>query len=367
MLLAINLSNQYCFANFANRSESYRCPACKNPVVLRHGQQNVAHFAHQVQASCHSFTEGETIDHLLGKMALYQHFAKDYQVVIEPVLGQISQRPDLLVKRPQGPDLAIEYQCSPIGRKRLQERNQGLESLGLEVLWILGPDYYQRRLSGELTCRFLYCGRLFFYVPKQKRFDTRFNFSKTDFHRIQYESQTGFGGVLSSVASGADSVASGADNDERAGRKLTGQPIVNQTRLVSSTSDLAQHLLYQRTKLTLLMVQGRVNIDLINYLYERERRLDQIPDWCLLGQVFGLAVPNWHFRLVLVLLLERVGLNHWIFEDSLSTRLRQYFYPSFHDHEKILKATYADLAASGIICLQDNKILVVKLPQFVAD
>ncbi|CAK1241838.1 competence protein CoiA [Fructobacillus tropaeoli] len=359
MLLAINSSNQYIFANLANRSENYRCPACKKPVVLRHGQQNVAHFAHQVQAGCHSFTEGETIDHLLGKMALYRHFAKDYRVVVEPVLSQISQRPDLLVKRPRETDLAIEYQCSPIGKKRLQERNQGLQSLGLEVLWVLGPAYYQRRLSGELTCRFFYCGRLFFYVPKQKRFDTRFNFSKTDFHKLQYESQTGFGAVLSGVA--------GDDNGERAGRQLASQPVLNQTRVVSSTSDLAQHLLYQRTKLTLLMVQGRVKVDLINYLYERGRRLDQIPDWCLLGQAFGLAVPNWHFRLVLVLLLERVRLNHWIFEERLSARLRQYFYPSFQDHEKILKATYADLAASGVICLQDNKILVIKLLQFVAD
>ncbi|WP_338379835.1 hypothetical protein [Fructobacillus cardui] len=94
-------------------------------------------------------------------------------------------------------------------------------------------------------------------MPKQKRFDTRFNFSKTDFHQLQYESRTGFGAVLSSVANG-----------ERVGKQLTGQPIVNQTRLVNSTGDLAQHLLYQRTKLTLLMVQGRVDIDLVNYLYD---------------------------------------------------------------------------------------------------
>lgn len=142
---------------------------------------------------------------------------------------------------------------------------------------------------------------------------------------------------------------------------------INQIRLVGPTSDLAQHLLYQRTKLTLLMVQGRINLDLINYLYEQGHRLDQIPDWCLLGQAFGLAVPNWHFRLVLVLLLERVGLSHWISEKSLSARLRQYFYPSFQDQEKILQATYADLASSGVICLQDSKILVIKLLQFVAD
>ncbi|WP_421823443.1 competence protein CoiA family protein [Fructobacillus cardui] len=89
----------------------------QKPVVIRHGQQNVAHFAHQVQAGCHSFTEGETIDYLLGKIALYRYFAKDYQLVVEPVLSQISQRPDLLVKRPRGTDLAIEHQCSPIGKK----------------------------------------------------------------------------------------------------------------------------------------------------------------------------------------------------------------------------------------------------------
>ncbi|MCK8627713.1 hypothetical protein LNP15_05565 [Fructobacillus sp. M131] len=330
-------------------------------MVLRHGQQNVAHFAHQVQVGCHSFTEGETIDHLLGKMALYRYFAKDYQVVVEPVLSQISQRPDLLVKRPPGTDLAIEYQWLTNWQKtstRTQSRPAKSRIRGTCGFW--GPVYYHRRLSGELTCRFLYCGRLFFYVPKQKRFDTRFNFSKTDFHQLQYESQTGFGPVLSSVANGAD-------NGGRVGRQLTDQPIVNQTKFVSSTSDLAQHLLYQRTKLTLLMVQGRVNIDLVNYLYERGYRLDQIPDWCLLGQAFGLAVPNWHFRLVLVLLLERVGLNHWIFEESLSARLRQYFYPSFQDHKKILKAAYDDLAASGVICLQGDKILVIKLLQFVVD
>lgn len=304
MLIAVNKQNQYCLADRAGPEEEYFCPACFKPVLLRRGQIKVSHFAHQQRSGCSFLAEGETTTHLRGKLSLFRYFSTFGQVEIEPVLKEIGQRPDLLLVDQNESRLAIEYQCSPLSVKRLHERNAGYQKLGLRVLWLLGPRYLQRRLSGEMIARYLSANQsLWFFVSDCRQFVVQDQFCKVDFQRLHFRQRTFAQPALTDLL-GKETAKQG-----------TFQPgIVSVDR--------------QRTKLTLLMLQGRVPVEVVDYLYQRGHRLDQIPDWCLLGQQFGLIVPNWQFRLIFILLLEKYS-NQIINWATLQYRLHRYFYPSY--------------------------------------
>ncbi len=64
-----------------------------------------------------------------------------YRAELEKVLPLISQRADLIISDSAGKELAIKFQQSPISIPRLRERNQGYKSIGLSVIWFLGPNY----------------------------------------------------------------------------------------------------------------------------------------------------------------------------------------------------------------------------------
>lgn len=137
-----------------NLSSHYYCPVCEEPLILKVGKIRIPHFAHKRFAKC-SFltTEPESPRHLLGKKHLYQHYKrKGFDVYLEYYLPEIQQRPDLFVKKG---DLtyAIEFQCSPLPRQRLEERNAGYQKLDILPIWILGTTPYKKRKNKifELT------------------------------------------------------------------------------------------------------------------------------------------------------------------------------------------------------------------------
>lgn len=149
--------------------QTYWCPSCHEPVILRHGAHRVAHFAHRRGSHCR-LSEGETQEHLLGKMQLYQWAARrGYQPQLEVYLPTIAQRPDLLL-RINGRLVALEFQCSPLSLKRLQERNAGYHQLGIQPWWLLGAPY-QRHLQSTKIAQFtqLVAGRpaLLFWDTKK--------------------------------------------------------------------------------------------------------------------------------------------------------------------------------------------------------
>lgn len=121
------------------------CPGCQQKVFVKRGQVKVPHFAHYQQMACATFSEGETERHLLGKQVLFR-WLKDQllEVVMEPWLPSLQQRPDLLVELGEGENrlrLALEYQCSPIPLWRLSERTNGYAEEAYAVVWLLGMDY----------------------------------------------------------------------------------------------------------------------------------------------------------------------------------------------------------------------------------
>ncbi|MBC6499355.1 hypothetical protein H7R52_12220 [Weissella confusa] len=61
-------------------------------------------------------------------------------------LPEIKQRPDLVVTF-DNVKIAVEFQCAPITAQRVSERTRGFESLGMDVVWVLGPTYQQKKLQ----------------------------------------------------------------------------------------------------------------------------------------------------------------------------------------------------------------------------
>lgn len=307
MLIACTITKEYCLAENAKKNQIYLCPGCFGPVRLKHGEEKVAHFAHVVKDGCARFSEGESLEHLAGKLALFKYFEGRVPVRVEPVLSQIDQRPDLLVGRP-GNQVAIEYQCSPISKKALARRNAGYESIGLKVWWILGPDYYKKHLSTGTICRFVLAGKVWYFLPEQRLFMVESNFVRPDFKKRRSEKKhlsdplyLKKGGPAAWVR-----VFQGSENQWSA-RVL----------------DIER----QRTKLSLMMARRQINPDLVSYLYNNGHRVDQIPDCTLTGFAFGLTVPNWQYRLIVLLLLELEGV-HW-HKSNLKKRMARYFYAAW--------------------------------------
>lgn len=148
MLVANDISGKYVIAQEALTSGSYTCPVCQKKVYLKRGYFRVPHFAHQKNSICSNFSEGETSEHLQGKLELYEWIKNSgVSVQLEVFLPEICQRADILFNIKETA-VAIEYQCSPISIEEISKRTKGYHSLGIVVIWIAGSKL---AISGKLT------------------------------------------------------------------------------------------------------------------------------------------------------------------------------------------------------------------------
>lgn len=111
--------------------KQFFCPSCHTPLLLKIGEVNIPHFAHQTRTACETFSEPESSLHLQGKLLLYQFFSHlNFKVELESYIPQISQRTDLLVNA----YFAIEYQCSLIPVSQLKQRSQGYLKMNMQPI-----------------------------------------------------------------------------------------------------------------------------------------------------------------------------------------------------------------------------------------
>ena len=341
MLIASTIQNDYCIAEEAKTNEIYLCPGCRGPVRLKRGKEKVAHFAHVSKQGCSGFSEGESADHLAGKLALFRYFSKKMPVQIEPVLSMIDQRPDLLVGRP-GSQVAIEYQCSPIGKADLERRNAGYARIGMRVWWILGPNYWRKRLSTATVCRFWLKGRIWFYLSEKEHFVREDFFRRLDFKK-RFARKTVLKDPLELSAREVANWAKIFDDVPLTEQIVARPPILDVAR--------------QRAKLSLQLAREQINPAIVNYLYEKGQRVDQLPDICLLGDVFGLVIPNWQYRLTVLLLLEKAG-NDGISSELLEQRLSRYFYPGFGYEKAVFDCLMAELQEAKYVTFNREKFFI---------
>lgn len=131
------------------KQRQFICPQCKSKVQLKVGKVKTPHFAHLPDAICHNlFAEGESETHLLGKLALYDFFKMvKKNVVLEPFITFLLQRPDLFVQDQNG-TYAIEFQCSTIDIDLLMKRNSGYIQHGIQPFWVLNtPVKFNEELN----------------------------------------------------------------------------------------------------------------------------------------------------------------------------------------------------------------------------
>lgn len=181
MLIAMNHQEELLVADVKlSKAEKYRCPACKRPVHLKAGAVIRPHFAHFSNEACEVFAEGETEEHIEGKLQLASWLQNlGFKVEIEAYLPELRQRPDLLVTI-NNQKIALEFQCSSITIEKVVERTQGYLDAGYEVVWLLGEHFkYGRQLTAfQKACLTQIENQLvlFHYSVTKQRLEYRYNF-----------------------------------------------------------------------------------------------------------------------------------------------------------------------------------------------
>jgi len=119
-------------------NNTFTCIQCTDQVILKNGLIKIPHFAHTRNTSCtQTFSEGESEDHLRGKLQLYEFLQKYSSTVqLEAYLPSLHQRPDLYVQSDPYP-IAIEFQCSQISVPAIQQRTAGYITQQITPIWIL--------------------------------------------------------------------------------------------------------------------------------------------------------------------------------------------------------------------------------------
>lgn len=140
MLLAKNERQQLILARKASKNEIYFCPDCNSKLILKQGNKLSAHFAHYKKCDNPTFSEGETLEHVSGKLWLFEECLRhNLRATLEAYLPNIQQRPDILVTYKEQL-FAIEFQCSRISLSGIQHRTKGYQNNGIQVIWIVGKE-----------------------------------------------------------------------------------------------------------------------------------------------------------------------------------------------------------------------------------
>ncbi|TGA95974.1 competence protein [Sporolactobacillus shoreae] len=130
------------------KRESFYCPVCHSPVLMKLGTKKKWHFSHHPLHRCQIETEAESELHLSGKEALYLWTkAHGLSSDLERYLPDIRQRPDILLRGIQ--PTALEFQCSTISVDLMTKRTHGYQNAGILPVWILG-GHRQRRAGPYL-------------------------------------------------------------------------------------------------------------------------------------------------------------------------------------------------------------------------
>ncbi len=143
----------------------FRCSACEAQMIIKKGLLKIDHFAHVPNTSC-EYGSGETEEHLVAKMSIYDNLrAKDINVILEKPLSP-KVRADLLIEYPSGRKVAIEVQRSTMTREECIRRMLNYQETGIPVLWILLNDVkdgWKRVIQQEKFFHGIYFGKVIYF------------------------------------------------------------------------------------------------------------------------------------------------------------------------------------------------------------
>lgn len=134
-------------ARLKEEKQTFYCPVCNQPVMMKAGSQVIPHFAHHSNTKCPSNEGGEGMYHSQGKLLLYRWLkSQGLNVSLEPYLPQIHQRPDLMIHI-NGKWIAMEYQCARISKEEIHLRNEGYRKAGIFPIWLMGANRLSRQTA----------------------------------------------------------------------------------------------------------------------------------------------------------------------------------------------------------------------------
>lgn len=130
MFVAIDSSGERVFADEAD-DDAYTCPACGEPVRLRAGEINAAHFAHLPGTICVDYWNYDMSE---WHLRMQEKFDEQYREVVVKHNGQ-THRADILKD-----GVVIEFQHSPISYSEIRARNEFYTRAGYKVAWIFDME-----------------------------------------------------------------------------------------------------------------------------------------------------------------------------------------------------------------------------------
>jgi competence CoiA-like predicted nuclease len=126
MLIGLDNKDQRIIAENANKLETYRCPLCKNPLLLKQGVIKIHHFAHETVFACPNDEHEMTEWHIEWQKSLG---LENSEKVIN--VGKYSKKADINIK-----NVIVEFQHSPIPYQEAKERSVFYTQDGRKCIWI---------------------------------------------------------------------------------------------------------------------------------------------------------------------------------------------------------------------------------------
>ena len=135
MLSAYNHSGEVLATEVSPEDGPFSCPACQETLILKQGRKVIAHFAHYPEATCTYTNEGESDEHRLAKLEMYQALLQAPGVTdvrVERYLQDV--RPDVSFML-NGQLVAVEIQLSQLSRDDIAWRTTAYARKDIAVLW----------------------------------------------------------------------------------------------------------------------------------------------------------------------------------------------------------------------------------------
>lgn len=179
MLTALKNENQIMASEVSKEDAPFRCPSCKELVIVKKGSIKIHHFAHTPPYSC-EYGAGETEHHRQAKLQIAEYLRgipSVTDVAIEKNMDTV--RPDVscIIK---GVRVAIEVQLSVLPIETIVRRTVEYRKKGMYILWV---SPYQSDLKKGLRyapkiwekyIHAMYYGKLYYWIEGGKLLTVKF-------------------------------------------------------------------------------------------------------------------------------------------------------------------------------------------------
>ena len=154
-------------ASAEKKDGPFQCPVCAETAILRKGQLQIHHFAHEPPTEC-AYGLGESEEHRRCKKEVWESLRLSLNVsdaTLEVPLGEVRSDVSAVIN---GVRVAIEVQLSRLQPETIISRTESYARLGIPVLWLAqwSERLEEERISPrawELWVHSAYFGRVYYW------------------------------------------------------------------------------------------------------------------------------------------------------------------------------------------------------------